>query len=87
MTTLDDRDRELLDAVDRIGPTTSHVLAVHPIERQFDTHDELDGRLEALAAADYLARRTVKDVSGDSVAEYDTSDGWERRIERDGPAE
>lgn len=82
-----DRDRRLLDAIEDVGPVTPHVLAFHPIERQFDTYDELHERLEALAAAGYLARRTVRDVTGDSVTEYDTSDGRERRLDRDGPAE
>lgn len=82
MTKIDNRDRKMLEAIDHIGPVTPHVLAFHPIEREFDTYDEIDGRLETLAAADYLACRTVKDVSGDSVTEYDTADGWERRLDR-----
>lgn len=83
MTMLDDRDRRLPDAIDQVGLATRNVLALHPIDRQFVSVDELDERLETLAAADLLKRRTDRNVSGDSVTGYDTDDRLRRRLHRD----
>ena len=83
---LDERDRRLIEAIENVGPVTSHVLASHSVGGQFESRDELVERLDALAEAGDLRRRTVVDVTGAEVTEYDAgvldgTDGVEEQTE------
>lgn len=73
--------RELLEAIDHIGPVSVYALSYHVTADAFETRGELNQRLEALADEGYLRRRSLPDVTGESIIEYDTFDGWEQRIE------
>lgn len=71
MTERDECDHRILEAIAHIGPMTPHALAFHPIERRFATFDELDERLGELVEAGHLWPRTVVDVFGAPVTEYE----------------
>lgn len=76
MTEPTDRDRRLLEAIDHIGPVSLYALTYHEAADAFDTDADLERRVEELAADGYLRRRTLPDVTGDPVAEYETTEDW-----------
>lgn len=81
---LDDRDTRILEAFDRLGPDVPHVLLHHPSTDGFASFDEVEGRIEVLESSGYLEKRSVEDVTGDELPEYDTAPGWEERLEGTG---
>lgn len=66
-------ERRLLQAIDRIGPVSVYALKYHAAAGEFETPAELNDRVKTLAEAGYLHRRTLPDVTGDSVVEYATA--------------
>ena len=68
-----DRDRQLLEAIDDVGPVTPHALAYHSIVDRFEGDDDLAVSLQELADVGHLRTRTVVDVAGEPVTEYETA--------------
>lgn len=79
----DDRDRRILDALDRLGPDVPHVLEHHPATDGFDSFDEVADRVHALEEAGYLRERPA-DGGAVGLAEYETAPGWRERLESKG---
>lgn len=81
---LDDRDRRLLAAIDHVGPVSVYALAYHTAADAFDTHDELAARVGALSAEGYLRGRTLTDVTGDPLTEYEPPRGVDPAVSSSG---